>query len=443
MKKFFSMMLIAAAALSFAACEKTPGTGDENKPTPGQGTKLETPAPTAEAGDTYFTVSWEAIANAESYTLNLKGKNYTTTETSYKFENLNKGDYTVRVKATAEGYKDSDFGTVTVTLTGATSVSWFTQTASAREDVVAIDFTWKGEGVTALSYNVFTTESVLDLDESTIVAYLTDLDAEGLTAVNSAEGLTAYFDQGLYGSTSYTLFAYVTNEAGIEFLASTEVTTCEAVVADETKAWIGDWTAYTEKVAAYNQDAGDFEIKDQRTDLNLSIMVQEGTTNDVVVYGLSKIGYDIPAFGTVGLAEDGTNCLYIWSFQNLGDVGNGYYAYWMTYCSLADGGHTFVTGEFPAWMLFMDAAGNVTCEMYTGELNNGKVFTAQATEVFALNPEAGQIGFMSLDEQGTPNNVINYGPMKGFQKAASAQSVAAPSALKAANVSVAASVVAM
>ena len=443
MKKFFSMMMIAAAAL-FAACGETPETPEQ----PGGGTggnknKLETPAPTAEAGDTFFTVSWEAIANADSYTLNLKGKNYTTAETSYKFENLNAGEYTVRVKATGEGYKDSDFGTVTVTLTGATSVSWFTQTASAREDVVAIDFTWKGEGVTALSYNVFTTESVLDLDESTIVAYLTDLDAEGLEAVNSAEGLTAYFDQGLYGSTSYTLFAYVTNEAGIEFLASTEVTTCEAVVADETKAWIGDWTAYTEKVAAYNQDAGDFEIKDQRTDLNLSIMVQEGTTNDVVVYGLSKIGYDIPAFGTVGLAEDGTNCLYIWSFQNLGDVGNGYYAYWMTYCSLADGGHTFVTGEFPAWMLFMDAAGNVTCEMYTGELNNGKVFTAQATEVFALNPDAGQIGFMSLDEQGTPNNVINYGPMKGFQKAASAQSVAAPSALKAANVSVAASVVAM
>ena len=441
MKKFFSMMLIAAAALSFAACEPENPENPQDKPN--TGTKLQTPAPTAEAGETYIVVSWEAISGADSYTLNLKGKNYTTSETTYTFENLNKGDYTIRVKATGEGYKDSDFGTVTVTVTGATSVDWFTQTATARAEEVAIDFTWIGEGVASLSYAIFTTESASQVDESTIIANLDTLDAEGLAAVNSAEGLTAYFDQGLYGSTSYTLFAYVTNEAGIEFLASTEVTTCEAVVADETKAWIGDWTAYTEKVAAYNQDAGDFEIKDQRTDLNLSLMVQEGTTNDVVVYGLSKIGYDIPAFGTVGLAEDGTNCLYIWSFQNLGDVGNGYYAYWMTYCSLADGGHTFVTGEFPAWMLFMDAAGNVTCEMYTGELNNGKVFTAQATEVFALNPDAGQIGFMSLDEQGTPNNVINYGPMKGFQKAASAQSVAAPSALKAANVSVAASVVAM
>ena len=441
MKKFFAMMMIAAAAL-FAACGETPETPEQ----PGGGNntskKLETPAPTAEAGETYIVVSWEAISGADSYTLNLKGKNYTTSETTYTFENLNKGDYTIRVKATGEGYKDSDFGTVTVTVTGATSVDWFTQTVTARAEEVAIDFTWIGEGVASLSYAIFTTESASQVEESTIIAYLEDLDAEGLAAVNSAEGLTAYFDQGLYGSTSYTLFAYVTNEAGISFLAKNEVVTCEAKVSDEAAAWLGNWAAYTEQIAAYDSNAGTFNISDQRNDIAMTIVMQEGTTHDVIVYGLSKIGHDIPAFGTVALAEDGTNVLYIWSFQNLGDVGNGYYAYWISYCSLADGGYTFVTGEFPAWMLCMDAAGNVTCEMYTGELSNGAIFTAQATEVFALNPETGQLGFMSLDEQGTPNNVLNYGPMKGIEKAAAAQSVAAPATLKAANVAVAASVVA-
>ena len=437
MKKFFSMMLIAAAALSFAACEP-----ENSQDKPSTGTKLEAPAPTAEAGETYIVVSWEAISGADSYTLNLKGKNYTTSETTYTFENLNKGDYTIRVKATGEGYKDSDFGTVTVTVTGATSVDWFTQTATARAEEVAIDFTWIGEGVASLSYAIFTTESASQVDESTIIANLDDLNAEGLAAVNSAEGLTAYFDQGLYGSTSYTLFAYVTNEAGISFLAKNEVVTCEAKVSDEAAAWLGNWAAYTEQIAAYDSNAGTFNISNQRNDIAMEIVMQEGTTHDVIVYGLSKIGHDIPAFGTVALAEDGTNVLYIWSFQNLGDAGNGYYAYWISYCSLADGGYTFVTGEFPAWMLCMDAAGNVTCEMYTGELSNGAIFTAQATEVFALNPETGQLSFMSLDEQGTPNNVLNYGPMKGIEKAAAAQSVAAPATLKAANVAVAASVVA-
>lgn len=440
MKKFFSMMLIAAAALSFAACEPENPENPQDKPN--TGTKLQTPAPTAEAGETYIVVSWEAISGADSYTLNLKGKNYTTSETTYTFENLNKGDYTIRVKATGEGYKDSDFGTVTVTVTGATSVDWFTQTATARAEEVAIDFTWIGEGVASLSYAIFTTESASQVDESTIIANLDTLDAEGLAAVNSAEGLSAYFDQGLYGSTSYTLFAYVTNEAGISFLAKNEVVTCEAKVSDEAAAWLGNWAAYTEQIAAYDSNAGTFNISDQRNDIAMEIVMQEGTTHDVIVYGLSKIGHDIPAFGTVALAEDGTNVLYIWSFQNLGDAGDGYYAYWISYCSLADGGYTFVTGEFPAWMLCMDAAGNVTCEMYTGELSNGAIFTAQATEVFALNPETGKLGFMSLDEQGTPNDVLNYGPMKGIEKAAAAQSVAAPATLKAANVAVAASVVA-
>ena len=154
MKKFFSMMMIAAAAISFAACgdngeEPTPGPGTGN----GNGSKLETPVP--EVAETEFTIAWEAVANADSYTVNLKGKNYTTAETSYKFENMNAGEYTVRVKATGEGYKDSDFGQVVVTLTGATSVDWFeSSVAPAQENPEkgygpynAVAFTWKGTGV--------------------------------------------------------------------------------------------------------------------------------------------------------------------------------------------------------------------------------------------------------------------------------------------------------
>ena len=83
MKKFFSMMMIVAAAFSFVACEGLlPGTEDK----PAEGSKLETPAVEAtEVGETYFTISWAAVEGADSYTINMKGKNYTTAETSYKF----------------------------------------------------------------------------------------------------------------------------------------------------------------------------------------------------------------------------------------------------------------------------------------------------------------------------------------------------------------------
>lgn len=445
MKKFFSMMLIAAAAFSLAACGET-GTDEPNNGGGSETKQLQTPVPVVKDGDLgedYFTVSWDAISGADSYVVAMKNANYSTTETSYKFEELSKGNYVVSVKAVGKGYKDSKFGSTTVTVTGATSVNWFTQTASARENEVVIDFTWKGENIKSLQWGLFTTESANSVDDATIIAYLNVLDDESLAYVNSEEGATSYFDEGLYGSTGYSLFAYVENAEGKKFLARTDVVTAEAKAAEETKVWFGNWSAYTEKVAAYDAEGQAFNIVDQRTDLALTIEHLEGTTNDVVVYGLSRIGNTVPAYGSVGLAEDGTNCLYIWSFENLGEVGDGYYAYWLSYCSLAEGGHTFVTGNFPAWMLFMDATGNVTCEMYTGELNNGKIFTAQATELFAYNPNTGSIGFMSLDEQGTPNNVLGYGPLKGIQKAAAAQSVAAPATLKAANVAVSAPVAAM
>ena len=421
-------MMIAVAAFAFAACEAEPEG-------PAAGSKLETPAPEVKEGDkgeTFFTVSWNAVAGAESYNVNMKGKNYTTTETSYKFENLNAGEYVVNVKAVGAGYKDSDFGSVTVSLTGATSVTWFTQTATADAEALVIDFTWKGEGVKSILYGIFTSESASAADDATIIANLSTLGADEATILQEVNGagFEASYDQGLYGSTKYTLFAYVVNNDGIEFLARNEVTTAEAKPSEEAKAWLGDWSTYTEKVAVYDQEKQDFVVSDKRTDFTFNVAMEERTTNNVIISNLSFLGADVPAFGTVELAKDEAenvyNILYIWSYQNLGEVGNGYYAFWMTYCSLAGGKHTFVTGEFPAWILIMDSTGAVTCEMYEGELQDGSVFTAQATELFAMNPDTGSIGFMSLDEEGTPNSTLKYGPMKEITKAA-----ATPAALSA------------
>ena len=448
MKKFFSMMLIAAAAFSLAACGETGTDEPGNDPGTGSGSKLKAPVVKVEEGDTFFVLTWEPVANADSYTVNMAGKNYSTTECTYKFEKLNKGEYTVRVKSVGAGYKDSDFTVVTVTLTGATSVDWFTQTAVSREDEVAIDFVWKGVGVKSLKYGIFPTESANAADEQLIIDNLYILE-EGLEYVNSDEGFEDYYDEslGIYGSTAYSLFAYVTNNEGISFLDRVDVVTAEAKASEATQAWLGNWTAYTEKIVSYemiNEKEGDFFISDKHTDINMSIALLEGTSNQVVVYGLSNIGHDVPAYGTVGLAEDGTNYLKIWSFEALAELGEGYYAFWLTYCSLADGSHTFVLGDFPAWILLMDAEGNVTCEMYSGTLENGAAFTAQGSDVFAYNPETRGLTFMTIDaENGIYNTVFNYGPMKDIKAAAAAQSVAAPTALKASNVAVSTSVVAM
>ena len=319
MKKFFSMMMIAAAAISFAACgEDTP---DEpvNKPTPGG--KLETPAPKAtEVAETEFTISWEAVANADSYTVNLKGKNYTTAETSYKFENMNAGEYTVRVKATGEGYKDSEFGSVTVTLTGATSVTWFeSSVAPAKENAEkgygpynAVEFTWKGTGVKSLSYGLYISENLIGIDDKTIKDALTAIEAEDLAVVNSAEGLSAVIGP-ISGGTTYTMCLLAVNEAGIEFFSKEEVTTESAKASDAAKAWVGTWEVKSTQVYSIDQN-GEGTVKDAAETFTVNITTSPNDPNEVVIDGWSVLGEGFTTYGSV----DG-DTLYILNGTYLGE----------------------------------------------------------------------------------------------------------------------------
>ena len=319
MKKFFSMMMIAAAAISFAACGEDTPNEPVDKPTPGG--KLETPAlEVAETGDTWFTISWEAVANADSYSLNLKGKNYTTAETSYKFENLNAGEYTVRVKATGEGYKDSDFGSVTVTLTGATSVTWFESTVAPAEEnpekgygpYNAVAFTWKGTGVKSLSYGLYISENLINVDDNTIKDALTAVGAEDLAVVNSAEGLSAVIGP-ISGGTTYTMCLLATNEAGIEFFSKEEVTTETAEASDAAKAWVGTWTVNSTQKYSIDQN-GEGTVIDGADTFNVNITASPNDPNEVVIDGWSVLGEGFTTYGSV----DG-DTLYIMNGTYLGD----------------------------------------------------------------------------------------------------------------------------
>ena len=345
MKKFFSMMMIAAAAISFAACGEDTPNEPVNKPTPGNGTKLETPAPKAtEVAETEFTIAWEAIANADSYTVNLKGKNYTTAETSYKFENMNAGEYTVRVKATGEGYKDSDFGQVVVTLTGATSVNWFESTIAPAEyneeegyaPYNAVAFTWKGTGVKSLSYGLYGSESLLGIDDKTIKDALTAVDDKTVAAVNSADGLSAVMGP-INGGTTYTMCILVTNEAGIEFFSKQEVTTESAQPSAEAQAWVGTWEVKSTKKYSIN-DKGEGTVIDDADTFTVNITTSANDPNEVIVDGLSVLGEGFTTYGSV----EG-NKLFILNGTYLGEAEDGSYGfYWLGWFSI-DGGKTSIS----------------------------------------------------------------------------------------------------
>lgn len=395
MKKFFSMMMIAAAAISFAACGEDTPDGPVN-PTP-NGSKLETPAPEAtEVAETEFTIAWEAVANADSYTVNLKGKNYTTAETSYKFENMNAGEYTVRVKATGEGYKDSDFGQVVVTLTGATSVTWFESSVAPAEEnpekgygpYNAVAFTWKGTGVKSLSYGLYISENLMSVDDETIKDALTAIGAEDLAVVNSAEGLSAVIGP-ISGGTTYTMCLLAVNEAGIEFFSKEEVTTETAEASAEALAWAGTWTVTSTQKYSIDQN-GDGTVVDGAETFTVNITTSPNDPDEVVIDGWSVLG---EGFTTYGSVEGDTLYILNGTYLGEGQDQNGqpfdyYWVGWYDFGLSIDG--------YPSNIATLDGqtATSTNAMTFYDENNNEVPVVCFASDVFGVTETGGLLFFV-------------------------------------------------
>ena len=333
MKKFFSMMLIAMAAISMVACSESKT--DEGKGQGGNttGAKLETPAPVVEEkGDTFVVVSWEAIEGAQSYKLILKGKFYNTNETSYKFENLNAGTYTIMVQAIGEGRDTSEFGSVVVEITGATEVDWFTVTAQPAEvneeegigPYNAIDFVWKGTGVKTLAYGLYYADQLIGVSQSEIKAALTDVDdAEVIADVNSEEGFAGTFGP-IDGGTNFAMCVCVTNNDGLEFFTMVEVATETAEPSEAAQAWIGTWEVKSTQKYSIDQTGAGTVVEEADT-FTVTITAGASDPNEVIVDGWSVLG---EGFITVGEVEGDT--LYILNGTNLGMSEDGsFYYYWL------------------------------------------------------------------------------------------------------------------
>lgn len=427
MKKFFSLMMIAAAAVAFVAC------GESNdEPVNGGGTttggKLAAPTvEVAEVTETGFTLQWAAVEGADSYRVNMDGKNYTTAETTYTFENLNAGNYTVRVMASGEGRQDSDWSKVSVEVTGLTSADWFTQLLSLVEEpdvennyypYNSVVVSWKGEGITDIRYGVFATASVegatTDVIKENLQSFSNDELAQLLPMING-EGVSLAIG-GCVGSTSYTAYALVENEEGLEYLAVSEITTAEAVATEATKAWLGDFTAKTPQIYSFATAEGqDDTILDEVTEFSFNVSLAAGTADEVVIDGLSIMGVDTPAFGMV-VEQDGLNYLGVFAYEAIADLGEGYYAVWLPFCDLGSQ-MSFVTGSFPAFYLVMDSEGDISYMAYEGDLSNGGSFVVKAFDIIGFNESAGYISFLQ-DQEGGIYSEWKFGDYYDIQKSA-------------------------
>ena len=422
-------MAVFAAMFAFVAC--TPSSEDEtDKPVGG---KLATPELSIkEQGATSFTIAWNAVSGADAYMVNSGGKSYTTAECEYTFENLNGGEYTVRVKATGKGYDDSDNATIKVTITGLQEADWFVQELIPVTEPTEVNngqlmvypfealfFNWKGTGVKSIQYGLFETAQVETASPSDIKKNLSgfnvDTEAQVLAAINSADGFTSVFN-GLTGSTSYTLYALVTNEAGLEYFTSTTLATAEAEVSAEAEAWLGSYSAQTSQIF----DLATGELTDEVSNFTFTVSMVDGTPDQVYIDGLSIISAtDFPALGQVASDGEGNILMAIWSNVDMGELGNGFSLFWRALSLCYEGdpnneGYYFVGGNFPAMFLIMDAQGGVTCEMYEGQLSDESPFTVCSFDVIAVDG-SGQIG-IPQSETGEPFSRWKFGPYTNIAK---------------------------
>lgn len=118
-KVFFSLMCVSAMLLTLVSCKKddTPDQGGN----PAEKKALATPSvQISEQTANSFTVTWGEVANAAGYKVSFNGTESDVAETSKKFEGLQAGEYTVKVKAVAAAdskeYKDSEWAETKVTI---------------------------------------------------------------------------------------------------------------------------------------------------------------------------------------------------------------------------------------------------------------------------------------------------------------------------------------
>ena len=442
MKKFFSMMAVLAAMFAFASCEPTPDPGPE--PTP-ETKKLATPVLSETHTETSFTVAWEAVTNAEQYIVNMDGKNFNTTECEYTFENLNAGEYTVRVQAKGTGYETSDPAKIVVTITGATSVDWFEQTLSKITEPVEVTdgygdtffvngwdgflYTWKGTGVSEIKAGIFSTEQIDGMTINDLKEYLSPAGQDIVSVVNSAEGYEGVIT-GCTGSTSYSVVVLVTNTDGVEFYTQNDITTDVAVATKEAVAWFGEWTCSTEQIFTFDKSKSlDQCFSNQTVEHTLNITQFEGYTDRLLVDGFSSMGTNTPAVGYLYEGENGENILALMNEAMIG-YNQGYYDTWVSCGQFSDKSYNFMLGEFPVHMLVMDADGTVHAQSYMQTITynqNGDTFAPMAFGVCAYDGNT-QIAF--YEDENKQIFPFYAGAMKNVAKKSATPSMASVRSMK-------------
>lgn len=370
------------AAAAFAACAVMVSCEKENEgPT---SRALAAPVLTVETTENSFTVSWEAVANAENYSYVFQNEaEETTSETSVTFSDLENGTYTVKVKANApagsEEYTDSKYAETSATI-GTPSNLTFTITVT---------------DVTYNSANVNILPSDMSASYTFFVGYQSDFNSfttpeEYVEAMIAQNGFDVYTgEQGgtisqLTQNTEFVAVACgVDNSGTVTSEVAVESFTTETAPADtELDKWVGEWTATFEKTLVWTEGSQYLEpsVEDRPMTRTLTMEINPDDPQQLLIYGWTVLDDEVPALAMT--AEDGVS-LAVYSGYQVGDADSQGFAPTWAGTSELNGQVTLITGQYPAYTLTLNGE-EATSTLYEGQLQDQTPFTTLGLEIYAL-----------------------------------------------------------
>ena len=344
---------------------------------------------------TSFTLTWDYVENASSYKIiDDTGREYTTSENHIEFTDSDPYTlYYARVSAQSDSpsYMSSNWvDTYAYTIDVNQSCSWFTQTLSPGQGTEydhqpynSLDFTWKGTGVTSISYHLLDAENDYYSGYSLGLIVANMGNADGLLElINSEEGFSGYFSEQ-YQDCGYILFTLVTNEQGETYLAINECSTKEYTLSPNEERWLGTWQMTSHKALHVDEDYKQYLIDREET-FTITIAPHQSQAGYFNVYGFSSIDEGLPAIAR--LDENGNFC--IMSGEIINQWEHSSYI-WLCYATKSNGESRWYIDNAPVQMFSMDEAGNVTGSLftrsYTDEYGNDVTIEYHHTEVYELD----------------------------------------------------------